>query len=90
MSISPIIYWNDYEQSAALARLDVAEEEELDDMEDGGEIEVFLGMKPIFSWYEPPEEITVPLKADDVYNWEDYYKYRKTMFKLEGSNASDH
>ncbi len=90
MSISPMIYWDDRVYSAALARLAVAEEEELDDMEDGGEIDVFLGMKPSLSWYEPPEEITVPLKADDIYNWDDYYAYRKTMFKLEGSNASDH
>ena len=90
MSISPMIYWDDRVYSAALARLAVAEEEELDDIEDGGEIDVFLGMKPSLSWYEPPEEITVPLKADDIYNWDDYYAYRKTMFKLEGSNASDH
>lgn len=90
MSISPMINWDDRVYSAALARLAVAEEEELDDMEDGGEIDVFLGMKPSLSWYEPPEEITVPLKADDIYNWDDYYAYRKTMFKLEGSNASDH
>ncbi|WP_289168964.1 hypothetical protein [uncultured Parasutterella sp.] len=84
MSISPMINWDDRVYSAALARLAVAEEEELDDMEDGGEIDVFLGMKPSLSWYEPPEEITVPLKADDIYNWDDYYAYRKTMFKLEG------
>lgn len=90
MSISPMINWDDRVYSAALARLAVAEEEELDDMEDGGEIDVFLGMKPSLSWYEPPEEITVPLKADDIYNWDDYYAYRKTMFKLEGPNASDH
>lgn len=90
MSMSPMINWDDRVYSAALARLAVAEEEELDDMEDGGEIDVFLGMKPSLSWYEPPEEITVPLKADDIYNWEDYYAYRKTMFKLEGPNASDH
>lgn len=75
---------------AAEAFLESASEKDLDGLEEGKEIEIIVEYRE-YSWSHPlPDEIIMPFSADGVSNWDDYYAYRKTMFKLEGSNASDH
>ena len=75
---------------AAEAFLESASEEDLDGLEEGKEIEIIVEHKKEDSWFPLPCKLIMPFSADGVSNWEDYYAYRKTMFKLEGSNASDH
>lgn len=64
-------------------QLEEALESELDAMENGDKFEVFIGLDTPYL-DSPQEMLFLDVYAKDIDNWDEFYRYRKTMLKLEG------
>ncbi|WP_289168967.1 hypothetical protein [uncultured Parasutterella sp.] len=64
-------------------QLEEALESELDDMENGDKFKVFIGLDTPYL-DSPQEMLFLDVYAKDIDNWDEFYRYRKTMLKLEG------
>lgn len=64
-------------------QLEEALESELDAMENGDKFEVFIGLDTPYL-DSPQEMLFLDVYAKDIDNWDEFYRYRRTMLKLEG------
>lgn len=64
-------------------QLEEALESELDAMENGDKFEVFIGLDTPYL-DSPQEMFFLDVYAKDIDNWDEFYRYRRTMLKLEG------